>query len=119
MKGIIFLIVVCVIFGILFAPHVMKEKQCYDIAAAGVNDLNYYTAAKAWDAKEVCRRRTVILTDLEDCVAQATGSGTLMRYGNGVVASMVSMVRPMSKGISTLKEDHNSECSEYTTYQLE
>jgi hypothetical protein len=119
MKTIIFLIAVSAIFGVLFMPYVFKEKQCYETADAGINDIGYYTASKALSTEEVCKRRSNVLINLEDCIHTATGSGTLMKYANDVVRVLVSWVRPLTKGLYTLKEEHNNECYDFTTYQLQ
>ena len=119
MKGIILLIALSTIFGVLFAPYVSKEKQCYETAQVGVNDIGYNTSAKSWGLNEICKRRTNVLMDLEDCIQTATRSSTLMKYSHEVVRVFLSLIRPYTKGLYTLKEEHNLECIDFQTYQLQ
>lgn len=56
---------------------------------------------------------------LEDCVASATKSSTLAKYADTYIQQVVTIVRPLTESIWRQKENHNEDCSDYTTYQLE
>lgn len=119
MKGIVLIILVLVVGIVVYYPYVSKEKLCYDTTQKAYDDIGYYEAARGLGTKDVCKRRTDALLDLEDCIKQSTGSSTIAKYSNFAIEGMVSLIRPVAKGLYTLKSEHNAECFEYTTYQLE
>jgi hypothetical protein len=105
--GIIFIVIV---FGIYFWPFVSREKRCYDTAQTSVNDIGYYAAARGWDLKEVCTRRTNILESLEGCLQTATASSSFMKYSHTLVQMTLGFIQPYTKRLDIQKEEHASEC---------
>lgn len=119
MKGFLFIAAIAVIGFFMYYPYVSREKSCYDNVQKSYNDIGYTIASRGLGVEDLCQKRTYALLDLEECVKNATGSGTVAKYSKPVIERMVSFVRPASKNLSTLKSEHNLECSEYSTYQLE
>lgn len=119
MKGFIAILILLLAGIFVYYPFVSKEKACYDKAQKSYDDIGYTVAARGSGLDEQCRRRTDALLDLEDCVKQSTGSSVIAKYSNFAIEGMVSLIRPVAKGLYTLKSEHNAECFEYSTYQVE
>ena len=119
MKFIGFLLIILAIFYFLIYPPVSQEKICFDTAQKAITDISYYTASRGLSQSDVCQRRTEVLLDLSDCIDTVKVSSTATKYANGVVEAVLPLLRPSAKGYQTLKSEHNTECSEYSTFQLE
>ncbi len=105
------------IVGIVYiAPFVMSEKSCYDNSLSSINDIQYQVASRGIGKERVCERRIVVLDELEGCLKKATGSGQIVRYAYPIIEGSLSMVRPMSKALQSLKSEHDLECEDYPDY---
>lgn len=108
------------VIGIIYiVPFVGSEKACYDNSLRSINDIQYQVAARGISKANVCERRVVVLTGLEGCLKKATGSGQLVQYMYPIIEGSLSMVRPMSKSLESLKEEHNLECEDYPDYKTD
>ncbi len=119
MKFIFVLILLSGLFYYVIYPPVVSQKRCYDTAAQAITDISYFTASRGLSQGDICQRRTEVLLDLGDCIQKVTSSTRSMHYTGGIVDVMLSLVRPSAKGYQTMKSEHNTECAEYPTYQLE
>ncbi len=115
--GLLFLLLVAA--GYYIYPSVAIEKKCYDIVDTFLADVKYYSASRGWSQNEICEKRSNALLLLGDCLGEAKKKSTLSKKANTVVEKVVDLQRPLSKKYSTLKSEHNTECIEYSKYQLE
>lgn len=106
---------------IVLYPTVQKEKVCFDNAQSTINDIQYNIVARGFGPEEVCSRRSVALMDLDDCIHAATGSSKLAKYKtvNNIIEDAVYFIRPLTKSLTTLKTEHNEDCVNFSTYQLD
>ncbi len=117
------LFIVCVIAllsaGYYLSTPLLKEKACYDSSQKHLTDLSYQEGSNGLPTEVVCQRRTEILLDLGDCITAVRKTSPAYTYANTLMDSALSFLRPTAKGYTTLKTEHNAQCTEYQTYQLE
>ncbi len=94
-------------------PFVKREKACYDSASKLITDIQYFDASRGHNQEKVCDRRSAVLFDLEDCLIAATASGKYTRYMYPIIEGTVSLIRPVSQKVSSMKSEHNKECVGY------
>lgn len=119
MKGLLLFIGILVAAFYLFYPPVSREKLCYEKTQKSYDDIGFKSGSRGWGQKEICENRWDVLSDLQDCVTQATAASQIARYTNSFIEGTVSFIRPFSKEFFTLRAEHNEECSQYPNYQLE
>lgn len=119
MKFIGILIIVLAIFYFLIYPPVSQEKQCFDTSQKTLSDIGYFSSARGWTLEETCKKRSDELLILVDCIEKVKESTFATRYANSLVEGLLPLIRPSSKGIETLKNEHNTECEEFPTYTVE
>lgn len=117
----LFLLVVILLIGaaVYLYPIVNKEKLCFDTTQSKITDIQYDIVARNLSKKDVCSQRSTTLLDLEDCIKAATAGSTLARHVNGIIENTVYLIRPLTKSLTTLKNEHNIDCSDFTKLQLE
>lgn len=112
MKSVIILFIVLAA-GIFYVwPYVGRQKACYEHAQTAIEDIQYNIVAKFWSGEMVCESKVAVLEQLESCLKQATSSGQFITQTYPIIDGAMSVVRPLSKGIFTLKSEHNLECKQ-------
>lgn len=119
MKLFIVFIIALLYAGYYLSIPLLKEKACYDGSQAFLTDLSYQEGSSGLPVEVVCQRRTDILLDLGDCIGKVRKTTPVYTYANTLMDSLLSLLRPTAKGYTTMKTEHNAQCIEYTTYQLE
>jgi hypothetical protein len=117
----LFLLVVGLLIGaaVYLYPMVYKEKTCFDTTQSKLTDIQYYVVVRGLSKEDVCSQRSMMLLDLEDCIKAATAGSTLARHVNSIIENTVYFIRPLTKSLTTLKNEHNTDCSDYERFQLE
>ena len=120
MKLFFLLIIACIIYAAIYVfPMVNKEKMCFDATEAGYNTIQFNVVSKNLSKEDVCSQRSEMLLDLNDCLKSATSGSTLAPRINNIISNTVYLIRPLTKSLTTLKNEHNADCSDYEQYQLE
>lgn len=112
-------VIVLLFAGYYVSIPLLKEKACYDNSQIQLTDVSYQVMSKGLSVETVCRMRTDLLLDLGDCISAIRKTSAAYTYARIMMDRLLSLLRPTAKEYSTMKTEHNAECSEYTTYQLE
>jgi len=116
-----FLLVVCLLIAaaVYLYPMVNKEKMCFDTTQSKITDIQYNIVARGLSKENFCSQRSTTLLDLDDCIKAATAGSILAKYVNNIIENTVYVLRPLTKSLTTLKNEHNADCSDYKKLQLE
>jgi len=120
MKLFFLLIIACIVAGAIYVfPMVNKEKMCFDATDASYNNIQFAVVSRNLSKEDVCSQRSETLLNLNDCIKAATSGSTLAPHINSIISNTVYLIRPLTKSLTTLKNEHNADCSDYEQYQLE
>lgn len=114
MKPFLIIVAIVVILGYFIFPMVNTQRICYETAQNDINDIQSNVLMRNWTEQKVCESRMDKIFTLEGCIQDATGSGMLATYTKEFIPRIVSMIRPYSKNVFTLKQDHNNECTNFS-----
>jgi hypothetical protein len=113
MKFILFLIIVLGVIGYISGPAVTIQKQCYDKTFTNTEELKTTAIARGWDTQKVCQDRFPMLSDLETCIRESTGSGTIAIVRTTLTNTLLQLVRPLTKPVLEQETQHNTDCAEF------
>jgi hypothetical protein len=106
------------IVSVYLYPIITKENACFDTAQSEIQDIKFNVATRGLSKEDLCSQRRASIHSLENCIGAVTVGDQFAQYDTGIIDSVVSIIR-YDKNLKTLINEHNTECSDYTSFQVE
>jgi hypothetical protein len=118
MKLILFLILLIGAIGYIAGKTTLTQKKCYDTTFAATEELSMMALSNGWGTQKVCQDRFALLSTLNACVTESTGSGKLAPIRTTLTNILLQFIRPVTIPVLQQETNHDTSCADYRTWQF-